>query len=366
MRKLVTFFCVIFAAFLISCAAESAKVEITPPAEGKDTLEQSTNTPIPPTVAPVPASHTPLPPTDMPMPPTLNALEIAITQQALTPETASAEAPATEEVVITSDILYVEAIDSEAQDQYLDIYAPASPGAYPVVLWAHGLRGDKSDGRSLGRILAKEGIVTVAVSFRSYDLLNQYEDTDQEIAILREVLEEAQCALQLIGGQIEDFGGDPDRVIWAGYSYGAWLGSLVTFGQGDLQSLWDEYAAADNGPPQQVVCAEQVEPAEVQAFLGSGTLIFSDFWFGTELNDDPTAEVSELQEFAAIGHHPEMKVRLIYGEHDNYVDTVVVGSEHFAAALEESGYDVAIYRQDGPHEPFWDKVIEQILTLVQE
>jgi hypothetical protein len=258
------------------------------------------------------------------------------------------------------------AIDPEAQDQYLDIYAPGSPGEYSVVLWAHGLEGDKDGAKSLGRILAKEGIVTVAVSFRSYDLLNKYEDTKQEIAVLREVLEEAKCALQYISSQIEDYGGDPTRVIWAGYSYGAWLGSLITLGQGDLQSLWDEYASVNNGPSQQIICAEQVQPAEVVAFIGSGTPVFSDFWFGTEVNDDPTARVREPRDFATIGHNPGNKLRFIYGEHDWYADMVVEGSQNLAVALEDFGYDVAIYPQDGSHEIFWEKVIEQVLILAME
>lgn len=359
MGKMAASLCVILIVCLVACGAEPEAIEDTSPADVADTAELSTSTSIPPTDSPEPPTHTPASPT-------LNAMEIAMTQQVSAPDSASANALDTDEISITKDILYAMAIDPEAQDQYLDIYAPGSPGEYSVVLWAHGLEGDKNGARSLGRILAKEGIVTVGVSFGSYDLLNKYQDTKQEIAVLREVLEEAKCALQFIGNQIEDYGGDPTRVIWAGYSYGAWLGSLITLGQGDLQSLWDEYASVNGGPSQQIICAEQVQPAEVVAFIGSGTPVFSDFWFGTETNDDPTALVPELREYAAIGHGTETKVRLIYGEDDVHGSMVIEGSQSFAVALEEAGYDVAIYPQDGSHEPFWEKIIEQVLILTME
>jgi acetyl esterase/lipase len=284
-------------------------------------------------------------PTDTPVPATATA-------------TVPEASPTPAESAVIEDVLYAKAVDSEADDQYLDIYVPESPGDYPVVLWAHGSNLSKASGRTLGRVLAKSGFVVVVIDWR--DDLN----AQDQIGQFREALEDAECALRLIGGQAGQYGADPERVIWAGFSAGGWLGSLVSFGEGDLSGLWDEYAATRDGPSQRVSCTDQAAPARVSGLVVSSTPFFSDFWFETEETAASVYYLPELRAYAAVGHNPDLQVRLIHGRADGRA--VTDGAELFTAALGDAGYDVARFPQAGGHDSYFQQVIEQILALVEE
>ena len=317
--------------FIVACnpADSSEEAPSSPPAE--PTVDASP-TPRPPAPSPTAA------PTDTPVAATATAV----------PPTAS---PTPAESSVIEDVLYAEAIDPAAGDQYLDIYVPGSPGNYPVVLWAHGSNLSKSSGQTLGRILAKSGFVVVAIDWRD-DL-----DSEDQIGQFREALENAECALKLIGGRAEQYGGNPGRVIWAGFSAGGWLGSLVSFGEGNLGSLWDEYAAANDGPSQRVVCTDEEEAAQVSSLVASSTPFFSDFWFETEETAAAVYNLPELRAYTAIGHNPDLRVRLIHGRADGRA--VTDGAELFTTALEEAGYDVARFPQSGGHDAYFQQVIEE-------
>ena len=142
------------------------------------------------------------------------------------------------------------------------------------------------------------------------------------------------------------------------------MGSLVSFGEGDLGSLWDEYAAAHDGPSQKVICTEEAAPAQVSGFVASSTPFFSDFWFETDETAASIYNLPELRAYTTIGHNPDLRVRLIHGRADGRAMTD--GAELFTAALEDAGYDVARFPQAGGHDSYFQQVIEQILALVEE
>jgi hypothetical protein len=333
--------------FLLLVAGLLFIAACNPAATGEDT---PTARPAEPSLE---ASPTPQPPDPSPTAaPTITPA--AATATAIPP----AASPTPGESTVIEDILYATAVDPDAQERLLDIYVPGSPGNYPVVLWAHGSNLDKASGKILGRLLSKNGFVAVTIDWQD-DV-----DAQDKIGHFREAMENAECALRLIGSQAERYGGDPERVIWAGYSAGGWLGSLVSFGEGDLQALWDEYAATQEGPPRQVDCAEEAKPAQVTGLVASSTPFFSDFWLETDAVADSAYNLQELKAYTTIGHNPDLKVRLIHGEIDT--PSITEGAELFFSALEEAGYDVAHYPQSGGHDPYYQQVIDQILALAEE
>lgn len=107
---------------------------------------------------------------------------------------------------------------------YLNVWAPAEKGSYPVLIWIHGGGnvGGGTAGQS-GAAFARDGIVTVIVPYRLGvfgflelgDLLGpDYKGSgDNGIRDLQAVLQWAQV-------NIEAFGGDPKRVTIAGQSAG--------------------------------------------------------------------------------------------------------------------------------------------------
>jgi acetyl esterase/lipase len=254
-------------------------------------------------------------------------------------------------VTVIEDVMYAKAVAPEAEDQLADIYLPVAPGPYPVVIWAHGSNQDRSTGRTLGRILARSGFVVVSIDWRD-------EATGEgEVQSLREALEDAGCALRLAAEQAEKVGAAPGTAIWAGFSAGAWLGSLVAFGEGDLQSRWQSFAEVSDGPPQQARCLAEAEPASIAGFVAGAGAFPGELWFASEAG--PWAE---LRQFAAIGQNLNLQVRLIHGRND--LTRPLKDAQAFYEALVEAGYDAAIFPQPGGHEPFYQVLIEQVQALV--
>jgi acetyl esterase/lipase len=287
---------------------------------------------------------TPLPPTAPPPQPTA------------TPEPTATAEPA--EATVIEDIVYATAVDPDAQEETLDIhYLPGSNAGKPVVIWAHGSALDSSSGRIFGRLLAREGYVVMAINWQ--DLSSRGGGT----ADLREALEDATCVLRFAAEHGQEYGADPNRVVWAGYSAGAWLGSLVAFGEGDPFAIWDAYAAENDGPEQRVQCAATADPAKISAYIPSAGSYPGGYWLGNDNNPYYSEFMSPLSGYSAIGHNPDLQVRMLHGTRDLASDTAFENAQAFADALQEAGYDVEFLPQDGAHESFQTQAIEQILAL---
>lgn len=114
---------------------------------------------------------------------------------------------------------------------YLNVYAPAAEGRYPVLVWIHGgggLMGTTNDYDGTG--LASAGVVLVTIAYRLGALGLLYlpgvfgETAEGNFAILDQI-----AALQWVSQNIAAFGGNPDRVTVAGQSNGArTIGTLLS------------------------------------------------------------------------------------------------------------------------------------------
>ena len=98
----------------------------------------------------------------------------------------------------------------------LDIYAPRTGGTgRPVLVFCYGGNwdsGDKHDYAFAGRAFAELGYVTVLPDY-----------THAHEAPYPAFMEDAGDALDWVGANIGSFGGDPDRIVVAGHSAGAYI-----------------------------------------------------------------------------------------------------------------------------------------------
>jgi para-nitrobenzyl esterase len=151
---------------------------------------------------------------------------------------------------------------------YLNIWAPAAKGSYPVYVWIHG--GGFVGGRSYapifdGTLLAEEGIVCVTVAYRLgvFGFLNlgpllgpSYAGSGDNG--LRDVI----AALDWVQQNIEAFGGDPSRVTVGGQSAGAKLTDIL-MGVPSARPLFHQMVSESGG-------AERVWTAEQSAAVAEG------------------------------------------------------------------------------------------------
>jgi len=116
--------------------------------------------------------------------------------------------------------------------QRLDVYAPPQAAKLPVVIFWYGgswTHGDRANYRFVGAALAARGFVTVVPDYRLYP----------QVAFPQFCMDGAQ-ALAWVEAHVQEFGGDPHRIVLMGHSAGAHIAAFVAFNH-----AFDERAGAD-------------------------------------------------------------------------------------------------------------------------
>jgi para-nitrobenzyl esterase len=101
---------------------------------------------------------------------------------------------------------------------HLNVYAPAEPGSYPVLVWIHGGGGVLGAPHQFdASAYAQRGVVAVTVAYRLgvLGLLHLPGVADSNLSLRDQV-----AALEWVRDNIRAFGGDPGRVTLAGQSNG--------------------------------------------------------------------------------------------------------------------------------------------------
>lgn len=123
-------------------------------------------------------------------------------------------------IEVSADIPYTEGLPDDANKHKLDIYFKQGVQRAPVFFFIHGgawRSGDRFLYRSLGNRFASEGIVTVAPSYR----LSPKNPHPAQI-------DDVAAAFAWVVAHIQDYGGDPNRIVVGGHSAGGHLAALLT------------------------------------------------------------------------------------------------------------------------------------------
>lgn len=111
--------------------------------------------------------------------------------------------------------------DEEKQDEYvaerckLDIYYPANSKDFTTVVWFHG-GGITSGNKHTPEKLKKQGIAVVAVNYRL-----------SPRAKCPDYIEDAAAAVAWTFKNIQDYGGNPKKIVVSGHSAGGYLASMI-------------------------------------------------------------------------------------------------------------------------------------------
>jgi acetyl esterase/lipase len=200
----------------------------------------------------------------------------------------------------------------------LDIFAPAEPGPWPVVVLLHG-----GDGGApiflwaLGGALAGQGAVVFIPSYHA---------SKPPLDSITDGWEEAACAIRFARAMAADYGGDPSRVVLAGHSGGGAAGAVMML-------AGDEFVDED--------CLVQEGTAVPDAFVGiDGAYDILQLIPEDELAHAPD-EWARISPYNYIDSHPippDYPIYLIVSEEDELIGM----GRDFQAALAAAGHDVPL------------------------
>ena len=135
---------------------------------------------------------------------------------------------------------------------YLNIWAPAGKGPFPVYVWIHGggfTAGHAFESMYDGMEITKEGVICISVAYR----LGVFGFLDLEPLLgadyagsANNALRDLMTALEWIQQNISAFGGDPSRVTIGGESAGAKLTDIL-MGVPSAQPLFHQMISESGG-----------------------------------------------------------------------------------------------------------------------
>lgn len=118
--------------------------------------------------------------------------------------------------------------NSDLSKQELNVFAPAkSSDSRPVLIFIHGGKwnsGNKEMYNFLGRRFARKNVVTVIIDY----------PLSPEVTY-REMAKATAQAVKWTKGNIDKYGGDPDKIFISGHSAGGHLAALVSMDKQYLQ-----------------------------------------------------------------------------------------------------------------------------------
>ena len=197
----------------------------------------------------------------------------------------------------------------------LDVYSPAQPGYYPVVVGFHGCPINKTSLWGLGHELARQGVVVFSVGWScAPTLVDNY--------LVGE--EEGACAIKFVRQHAQEYQGDASRIIVVGHSGGGGIGAAITLGGDSFESD----------------CLVNTGSALPDGFVGlDGAYPLYNFLLDSAKVTMTEADLDQMDPFYHITAHPvreEVPFRLFVGDE---ADELIQFSRDFHEALLDAGYD---------------------------
>jgi para-nitrobenzyl esterase len=266
---------------------------------------------------------------------------------------------------------YYEDLEVSEDCLYLNLWTPTlnTDAQLPVMVWIHG--GSNKSGWSYeknyrGDVLAPQGVVVVTVAYRQglFGFLS-HPDLKDDDAIANFGLWDLLAALQWIQDNIQQFGGDPDRVTLFGESAGAEnilalmlaepaqglfhrgiLQSTATYGL-SMPTLDDEQERGANlGEKVGASSIEQLRLIDAHTLLNTYTENFDEHYHSPAIDGQLITESTWRS--TQSGRHPELAM-IIGANADEYMDRKATASDYLcpsqmvAAERNATGADAWMY-----------------------
>lgn len=178
---------------------------------------------------------------------------------------------------------------------------------------------------------------------------------DGDPAALRTMAEAIACAVRFARGS--EYGSETAPLVLVGYSSRAVVPAHVALAGESFDRVWDEYETV-GGPPAEWDCAVDEASTRVDGYVGINGG-YDAVWV-SELPAELDPDLWETLR-GTVGLHPELRVRLIYGDADPRSPREAAVA--FEAVLAEAGYDVEVVEFAGGHTAPHDLTTETVVDI---
>ncbi len=176
-----------------------------------------------------------------------------------------------------------------------------------------------------------------------------------EPGALRTMAEAIACAVRFARGS--EYGSETAPLVLVGYSSRAAVPAHVALAGESFDRVWGEYESV-GGPPAEWDCAINEATTRVDGYVGINGGY--DAVLGSELTAERDPDLQEMLR-RTVGLHPELEVRLIYGDADPRRPREA--SVAFETVLAEAGYDVEVVEFAGGHTAPHDLTAETVMEI---
>lgn len=261
-------------------------------------------------------------------------------------------------ISVTKDVIYATSLEEGGSDWTLDVYMPIEPGDGPIVVFLHGLGGNKEGFIRESEIIAEKGATVYTANWPVVSVDVAALDNGRGF---REISDTLNCAIFFARENTRDSGRDSENVILVAHSYGALYGAWIALASDQIDAQWEEFHADRNGPLAQVECIRRSVSAHLIGFIGIGGGRYS----AAEVLWERDAELWEIvSPYAYFGQNSAITIRLLHGKQDTLAKPE--SSQTFNDLLLEAGHDSSVILFDGRHVVPPQLTSETVIELANE
>ena len=280
----------------------------------------------------------------------------------MAPTTTTTTTTAPPAVISTEGLVYAIGSRGDTPVEWkADLYEPTEPGNWPALVFLPGMGQGTNSLSDMAEEIAAHGVAVLAIEYVDSDPPSLFMNDRRGY---REVAAMLGCAIRFLRQEVEDAGGELEKLAIGGMSLGGGPAAHAALAGESLDELWDEFSVSRD-LPHLVECVVDKGSTHIDALVGVAgaydAFVGYEGRYGLEYLQVRDMQLWELLH-GALELNPDLHVRLLHARDDNVIS--YENSEGFVAALTSAGIDVELSEFEGGHSLPHDETVATVLGIL--